>query len=185
VKLTVQSPEDLQIRKQESLYGLTQNVILRIAQEVFAQGALLSIADISHILRLGESKVQRHKRQIKEKGLFFPLRGEYQDIGPGISHKKQTINLFLLGYPETIIAERLHHSLECIEIYIRDFLRVALLTHQNYHPGTIIRVTKLSKGLAQEYSRLYHQYSLDPLFDEPLKRTLKVYALRWEWRIQP
>lgn len=180
VKLTVQSPEDLLIRKKESLRGLTQKVILRLAQEAFAQGALLTIADLSHILRISERSVLRHKKEIKEKGLFLPLRGEYQDIGPCVSHKKQVLNLFLLGYPETTIAQRLHHSLENIETYIRDFLRVVLLAEKNYHLSAIIRIVKLSKGLVQEYLRLYKEYSADSLFDEPLKRILKIYSLRQE-----
>lgn len=178
VRLTLISPKDIEIRNKRGLRELNIEIMKRIAKEAHAQGALLTLEDICTLLHISPKTAKRYKKIIEQRNEFFPLRGKYSDMGPGTSHKERAISLFLLGYTETEIAERLHHSLSRVETYVKDFLRVILMATEGYKPAAIIRVTKLSKTLVLTYLTLYQKYTKDLFFEEPLKRILELYKLR-------
>lgn len=181
VKLTLIDPKDIEIRKKKDVHELNLEIMKRIAKEAHAQGALLTLEDISNILHIGITTAKRYKKLLSTKGEFLPLRGTYTDMGPGTSHKEQIISLFLLGYPETEIAERTHHDLSCVERYIQDFIRVIIMLHENYKESAIIRLTRLSKKTVLAYTSLYRKYAQDSLYEEPLKRVIEIYKLRREF----
>jgi hypothetical protein len=85
------------------------------------------------------------------------------------------IELFLQGYPETVIADRLHHQLSNVEHYIRDFLRVSLLLEDGYAVGEAGRLTSLSKGKVQAIHGLYTRLGQEAFYQPLLARTLALF----------
>lgn len=178
VRLTLFKTKDLEIRHQYGLSFLTLEIMKRLAYEAFNQGALLTLEDLCVLLRISERTVKRYKKRLEGQGVFLPLRGYYTDMGPSTSHKDAIISLSLLGYSETEIAQRVHHSLERVEAYLKDFVRVALMIEDKYHISEIIRITKLSKGLVFKYSTLYKKYASNPLLSDSLRKKLALFKLQ-------
>ena len=95
VKLTVYSADDNVVCSNQFQKGLLDHRILRIANDAFAQGALLTQADIAMILGEGTRTISRHIAAIEALGNVVPARGKWKDIGPGVSHKKRILELYL------------------------------------------------------------------------------------------
>lgn len=178
VRLTlIDTHEDLRVLKDKGLYSLVKHVMARISKEAYEQGSVLSVEDISFLLKISPSTVKRYKKELKSSGVSLILRGDSEDMGPASSHREPVIKLFLQGYSETEIAQILHHQLEHVENYLYDFLRVSLLLKDGYPSGVISRLTKLSKGKVETLQELYQRLERDPYFNAPLEVVLNIYEL--------
>jgi len=178
VRLTlVDTPDDLKVLKDKGLLGLLKHVMTRISKETYEQGAVLSTDDIGFLLKISPSTVKRYKKELKASGINLILRGDSADMGPASCHREPVVKLFLQGYSETEIAQVLNHQLEHVENYLYDFLRVSLLSKDNYPPGIISRLTKLSKGKVEAILSLYKRLCNDPYFNSPLEAVLNIYEL--------
>lgn len=61
----------------------------------------MSYEDLAILLTTSPSTVKRDIRHLKHSGKFVMTRGAKHDMGPGISHKTQIIELYLKGYQFT------------------------------------------------------------------------------------
>lgn len=95
-------------------------------------------------------------------GIFIPIRGYYQDIGPGTSHKTQAIGLYLKGYSPSKIANFLAHNINSIERYLNDFCTVMMGVDEGYSAARVARNCKLSERLVTDYQALYEKYKDKP-----------------------
>ena len=85
-------------------------------------------------------------------------RGWKHDMGPGTSHKAQIIDLYLKNYQFTEIELETNHSETSVRRYLRDFVQVVSLHHQNFSIAQIRQVTGFSERLIGEYVDLYRHY---------------------------
>ena len=99
-------------------------------------------------------------------------------MGPGSCHRVPIVELFLQGYSETETAQRTNHTLESVERYLYDFLRVSLLLSDGYKPGLAARIAHLSRGKVLAIKTLYERLSGDSFYQEPLSKVLEIYQLR-------
>jgi len=178
VKLTVFDPDDLDYRRRYGQRRLLGYIMIRICREAYEQGAVLSIEDVASILHISESTVKRYKKALSLAGTPLILRGDTADMGPGTCHRVPIVELFLQGYSETEVAQRVNHSLERVEAYLYDFLRVSLLLEDGYSPGMASRIVHLSKCKVSSISQLYHRLAQDAFYQEPLAKVLQLYQLR-------
>jgi DNA-binding CsgD family transcriptional regulator len=178
VRLSLIETKDLGYQKTHGLQALMQHVIVRLAREAYEQGAVLNTEDLAYLLRISESTVKRHKRLLKGSGVSLPLRGETADMGPASCHRIPIVELFLQGYSETEIAQRLNHGLERVEEYLYDFLRISLLLKDGYAVGMTGRLAKLSKAKVTSLQSLYERLSHEPFYREPLAKVLELFELR-------
>lgn len=162
VKLTLRCPEDLQVRSTQGIKGYLKNSISRICWETLAQNALLTQEDLCFLLNTSRANVKRLLRQYRQQGDYIPTRGNFHDIGPGISHKYEAVRLYIKGLLPTDIAMRLGHSLNSIERYIEDFSLVVSASLEDYNAIAIARFTGISEKVVKEYLVLYDRYCLDP-----------------------
>lgn len=168
VRLTlIDTHGDLKVLRDKGLYSLVKHIMARISKEAYEQGAVLSTEDISFLLKISPSTVKRYKKELKLSGMDLILRGDSADMGPASCHREPVVKLFLQGYLETEIAQVLNHQLEHVENYLYDFLRVSLLLRDDYPPGIISRLTKLSKGKVEAISGLYKRFCDDLYFKAP------------------
>lgn len=130
--------------------------ILRYATEARAQGALLTLPDLAVLLGIHVDAI-RHKLAAHPE-VVVPTRGRIQDIGRGVSHKTQIVELYLQMHTETEIVERTCHTYQSVETYLRDFARVVSLADQGMNAVMIRRVTGRSLSLVKAYLELYHRY---------------------------
>jgi len=156
VKLTLYAPEDCSCKIQHELLNRR---ILRITGEALGQGALLTQADIAILLSESTKTIARHIQELENNGEVVPTRGSWKDIGPGVSHKKRILELYLKGDEYTDIERKTKHSGEAIMRYVKDFARVLVLTEEGYSDAEHRIVTGLSDKIIREYRALIEEYS--------------------------
>jgi hypothetical protein len=169
IRLTLHSPEDLPFRAEHGLRALQEVVVSRLCFEAFYQGTILAQEDLARLLYLSRATVQRLLAAYRAQGDYIPTRGNYHDIGPAVSHKVQTIHLYLRGCQPSTIAMRLCHNLSSIERYLDDSCRVIGALDEGFDPPAIARFTGHSLPLIAQYQALYAQYRDNPAYFEPLQ----------------
>jgi len=158
-KLTLNDPHsDYDILANYGLAGLRRHRLLRITREALDQGAVLSYEDLAIILTTSPATVRRDTGYLRREGKLIVTRGWRQDMGPGISHKTQIIDMYLKGYTFTEIERRSNHSEKSVARYLRDFTQVIVLHKQNFSNVQIRQVTGLSQRLVDEYLDLFSYY---------------------------
>ena len=162
VVITLHGAEDDALRKQctgrKVIPELRRAKLCRIAAEAVAQDAYLTVEDIANrILNCGERTIEADLQVLRRRGQVVPLRGEQCDIGRGVSHKVQAVQLALQRYRPFEIARRLHHDLRSVERYLADFAAIATLLAEGWPLETISFVRRVSLTLVREYQRLYQQ----------------------------
>lgn len=130
--------------------------ILRYATQARAQGALLTLPDLALLLGMHVSAI-RHKLKAHPE-IVVPTRGSINDIGRGVTHKAQIVELYLQMHTETEIVDRTGHSYEAVENYLRDFARIVALCDQGLNKVLIRRAIGRSLGLVEAYLALYERY---------------------------
>ncbi|MCK4597810.1 DUF1670 domain-containing protein [bacterium] len=149
---------DLQVLATSGLAGLRRHRLLRLSKEAYDQGAVLCYEDLAVMLTTSPATVKRDIRALRKKGYFVITRGWKQDMGPGLSHKTQIIDLYLKGYQFTEIEHKTNHSETSVLRYLRQFTQIIGLCNQNFSPGQIRVVTGFSDKLITEYIELFKQF---------------------------
>lgn len=159
VKLTLLDLNtDLQVLADSGLAGLRRHRLLRLTREAYDQQAVLSYEDLAVILTTSPATVKRDARALRSQSYFVMTRGWKQDMGPGLSHKTQILDLYLKGYQFTEIEQKTNHSESSVLRYLRHFAQVVGLHTKSFEPGQIRVVTGFSDKLIAEYLELYHQH---------------------------
>jgi hypothetical protein len=126
VKLTreLMSDRDVQERLGESAMRKVQ--ILRMTEEAYDQGGLLTQEDLGRILGVSSRTIRRDVEELMAKKVKLYLRGLQKDIGKGMSHKIWIVGLYL-GWKTYGEIERITgHSVGSIKAYLNDFSRVLM-----------------------------------------------------------
>lgn len=124
----------------------------RWTQQAYDQGALLTQLDLAVLLGCAEFTVAQYVREyevIYKRPL--PTRGNVQLIGPGQTHKRQIITLYLKGYLVPTICQKTNHSKEAVERYIGDFESVKLLAAKFDDVDLIARIIRLRPSVVKQY----------------------------------
>jgi len=158
VCLTLYNQGDLEIKRRCGVPLLRESLTLRLAEEAYQQGALLSQSDLAQILLVDISTIKRIVKKIKQKGVSIPTRGEIRDIGPGLSHKAKIIELLLKRYQPTEVALKTRHTLSSIDRYFNGFLKVSYLSDEGFSRVSIRHLTGISEKVIGEYLNLYSHY---------------------------
>jgi DNA-binding CsgD family transcriptional regulator len=162
VKITTYDPDDCTVKDQKELLDRR---IIRISNEAYTQGALLTQADIAILLGESTKTISRHITTLEKKGELVPTRGKWKDIGPGVSHKKKILELYLKGYEYTEIERKTKHSGEAIMRYVKDFARIIVLIEKGYGDQELRIITGLSEKTIREYKELIEAYSTEEYHD--------------------
>jgi hypothetical protein len=126
---------------------------LRLCQEAYAQGALLSNCDLAELLNRSESQIanllvayERKQRQV------VPRRATLHDVGTGLTHKGIICwKRYAEGKSQDQIARETHHSLWAVDNYLGKFDRVRLCRQQEMKPGEIAFALNCSLALVNQY----------------------------------
>ena len=130
--------------------------ILRFSTEARAQGALLTLPDLALLMGTSVDAI-RHAIAANPQ-IVVPTRGRVRDIGRGVSHKAQIVELYLQCHTETEITEATGHSYASVEAYLNEFARVVTLADQGLNTVMIRRVLGRSMALVEAYLALYRRY---------------------------
>ena len=161
VVLTIVADEDISnLEKKMSIPENRQNVIARITQEAYSQGALLSMRDIGLLLATDPSTISGDRKCYEEKNsCSLPHTGTLHDMGSCITHKYQIIFKYVIEKKDpTIIAKETNHSLKAVDHYLKDYGRVKLLYQDNKPPEYIKAATALPVHVINQCIDIINQY---------------------------
>jgi len=147
--------------------------IVRYATESRAQGALLSLPDLAVLMGIHVDAIRR--QLAAHPGMVVPTRGRVKDIGRGVTHRAQIVELYLQMHTESEIVDRTGHAYESVEAYLREFARVVTLADRGMNAVMIRRVTGRSMALVEAYLALYRRYDL-PEYHFRLAQMRRVFA---------
>ena len=154
VRLTLNTSDDF-VALRVGLARLRQARIVRMTEEAYDQGALLTHEDLACLLCSSLATIKRDVKELRAQDIHVPTRGQIKDIGKGVSHKTQIVNDYVAGYTYSEIERRRRHSIGSIRRYCQDFVRVVRLHHKELNRADIRRALGLSERLIREYVTLY------------------------------
>ena len=133
--------------------------IMRLTQEAYDQGGLLSQEDLAQLLMSDARTIRRNIRQLhRERGIIVPTRGQVKDIGPGVTHREIAVRLWIEGHEPVAIAARIHHSVAAVERYRQHFSRVMFLRQKGFKPLQIALTVGISVRAVDTYIDLFERW---------------------------
>lgn len=137
-------------------------MVSRLCWQAIRQGCCLTQEDLARLLHCSISTIKRILKKYQQLGQRLPTRGNYCDIGPGISHKTEAIKRYLKGATVSEIAIAMAHHPQSLERYIDDFcLVVSGYANDHFSVTRLSRTLRMSEKLVTEYINLYQQLKTD------------------------
>ncbi len=158
VTLDYLTEEDKQDFDQDAPKNLVWQRLLRLTNQARQQGASLNQPDVALIIGVSPESIQ-YLCQLN-KDIFVPTRGNMADIGPGITHARKIIELYLQGYTETEIVQRAHHSYESVENYLDRFCKVVGLKEDGLTAAEIRIALGCSYNTVKEYLAMVEEFDI-------------------------
>ena len=138
---------------------LKRKRMARILREAYEQAGVLSLGDLAMIQLCCPQTAGRYiHAEEKESNTVLPYRGTIHDLGRGVTHKAEIVELFLQGMATTDITIKTDHSEEACDNYIRGYRRVVLL-HQRFKKEDIPFLSGMSPSLVDEYIKLGEKHN--------------------------
>jgi len=172
--------EDAEVRRKFGPTAKRKQQIQRMSDEARQQGALLTQEDLAEILDTDVRTIRRDIQELREQGLLVPTRGQQKDIGPGVTHRVRTLQLFLEGKESTEIARQLKHSLTAIERYIDTFCRIVYCQRKFRNNLQTALVVGVSVSAVNTYLEVHTQACEDSRYREKIAQIEERGRLYWE-----
>ena len=163
VRLNLVTREDMEkLEKKVNRNEIEKTRAIRLFNEAYEQGALLTLADVGVLLGKSIPIVSRYVQEYqKEHNEILPTRGNIHDIGPGITHKGIIVRKKLEKKSTSQIAKETNHSPEAVDRYICDYGRVKMLIGKRMTVEEISYATGISRGVVEQYKDLHELENSD------------------------
>lgn len=157
VSVELATPEDHRVLQGEGLGAMRRQRLARLARQAQVQGGLLTVEDLAYLTCSSTATVKRDVAVCRAKEIAVPTRGRIRDIGPGVSHKAQVVQLYLWGLQFTEIERRTRHSEDSVRRYLAGFRQIAALYARGASIPEIRAATGRSAGVIGEYIGIYER----------------------------
>jgi hypothetical protein len=157
VSVELATAEDREVLRSNGLAAMRQGRLARLARQAQVQGGLLTVEDLAYLTCSSTATVKRDLAACRAAGTAVPTRGQIRDIGPGVSHKAQVVQLYLWGLQFTDIEARTRHSEGSIRRYLLDFRQIAALYVRGASIPEIRAATGRSAKVIAEYIGIYER----------------------------
>jgi len=152
--------DDLNVLRDQGSEALRQLKILRLTEEAYLQGGLLTQEDLGRMLQVSSRTIRKDMQILQRDGNTIHTRGNDQDIGPGVSHKTHIIDLYLSGMTYHEIMQKTRHSAHAIKRYVSTFGRLLIMLNKGLKLSEISHLLGCSERLTKEYLVLFNKYKL-------------------------
>jgi hypothetical protein len=157
VSLALAATEDQQVLGARGLAAMRRGRLARLARQARVQGGLLTVEDLAYLTCSSTATVKRDLAACRRDGVAVPTRGQVRDIGPGVSHKTEVVQLYLWGLQFTDIEHRTGHTEGSIQRYLADFRQIAALYARGASIPEIRAASGRSAALIGEYIAVYER----------------------------
>ena len=155
----VDGSDDLAVLREQGSSALRQLRVLRVTEEAYCQGGLLTQEDLAYLLHVSARTIRNDVKALVKDGQTVHTRGYDHDIGRGVSHKSRIVELYLCGFTYDEIMRRTRHSSAAIRRYVTTFGRMLLLIEKGFTtPVDLCHLLQISPRLAEEYLALFESY---------------------------
>jgi hypothetical protein len=154
VVLDLSTPDDIQARLDRQPAGeRLQRKAVRLCEQAYAQGALLSNCDLAELLSREDSRIAAVLGDHEQRtGRLVPRRATLHDVGTGVTHKRIICwKRYAEGKPADVIARETYHSLEAVDRYLGQFDRVRHCRREGLSPERTAYTLNCSVALVREY----------------------------------
>jgi DNA-binding CsgD family transcriptional regulator len=132
---------------------------VRLCEQAFEQGALLSNCDLAELLSTHDCRIAHllveHERK---SGHLVPRRATLHDVGTGLTHKSIICwKRYAEGKEPDQIARETYHSLEAVDRYLGQYDRVRHCRLQGLSPADTAHVLDCTVRLVEEYLAIDRQ----------------------------
>jgi len=173
-------PEDNRLRERHGVGGIRRRRVVRMAEEAFQQGGLLTLEDLAALLNCGLRTLVRDLEDLRKEGVVPPLRSTVKDMGRSLTHRRLIVELWLQGHEYSTIARKTCHTVESVANYVDKFKRCAAAFGQVFDLHTTAFLVGISVPLASEFHRLHTE--LKPI--EHRQQELEDF-LKKNWSLEP
>lgn len=158
IVLTMISKEDLDMKNAGySDREIREKKIVRLFNEAYGQGALLTHSDVAFLLHISTGMVSKQLKEYMERtGEVVPTRGIIHDIGRAMTHKKIILELYRKGYQTPEIARMANHTEQACDRYIKAYKKVEKL-NRTMKSEEIAQILGMGKSLVEEYIRILNE----------------------------
>jgi len=166
VVLDLVTPQDIDhTARRGRRADIRRDKILRLFRQAYAQGGVLSYADVSLLLHVAMVTVSHVvMAEHRATGQLVPCRGTIHDRGRSVSHKAIICYQRLVEKKSTSqVAQETFHSAEEVEDSVQTLRRVQLCKDSGMALDDIAQATGHSKLLVREYLDLIEQFQLPPI----------------------
>jgi hypothetical protein len=166
-------PEDVDARRWGGVTRVRRRRLVRLAEEAFQQGGLLTLEDLSNVFNCGVRTLEYDLRALIAEGITPPLRSLVKDMGRAITHRRAIIELWLKGYEYSEIARKSRHVVESVRNYVERFKRCVALFLSGCNDDTVAFLARVSTTLTVEFRKIYEQQEPVPHRKEELENLVK------------
>ena len=140
---------------------------VRLCEQAFCQGGLLSNADLSELMTVDAGTLGQLLSAHEDRtGKVVPRRATIHDVGTGMTHKRIICRKrFVEGKEAEQIARETYHSLESVDRYLGQYDRVRQCRLLGLDAKEIASVLACSERLVHEYLELDRE--LEPGRERP------------------
>ena len=73
--------------------------------------------------------IRRDIKDLRERGIVVPTRGQQKDIGPGVTHREIAIKMFIEHKEPLEIARSIMHSIRLLNVISTHFVVLFMAIH--------------------------------------------------------
>jgi hypothetical protein len=143
---------------------ITERAIVRMIQEAYQQGGILSSRDLGLITLRNPSSTSSKRRHFEHlNNCTLPHTGALHDMGTTVSHKAIIVRKVILEKkdPVTVACES-NHSQSAVDRYLKDYHRVKTLHSLNHDVDFIHLTTQIAKHVIIQYLNIIKREKVFP-----------------------
>jgi hypothetical protein len=144
-------PEDREVRRTGGVIALRRHRFVRICEEAFSQGGLLTLEGVADLFNCGVRTLVSDLGAVRRAGLTPPLRSTVKDMGRALTHRRQIVTRWLAGEEYSQIALATCHSVTSVASYVERYKRCVALLGAGFDRDHIALIAGLSPALVQAF----------------------------------
>lgn len=174
VTLTLDAGDtDRAVRRDGGVIALRRHRFMRICEEAFQQGGLLTLEGIADLFNCAVRTLVDDLCAVRSQGIVPPLRSTVKDMGRAVTHRRLIVEKWLAGQEYTDIAHSTYHSVHSVANYVDKFKRVATLLTAGFDREAVALIARLSPSLVLAFEELVRNAKPAPHRKEELDTLTK------------
>ncbi len=149
--------EDREVRRRGGVIALRRHRFVRICEEAFSQGGLLTLEGVADLFNCGVRTLVSDLGAVRLAGVTPPLRSTVKDMGRALTHRRQIVTRWLAGEEYAQIAAATCHSVPSVASYIDKYKRCRALLGAGFDRDHVALIARLSPAMVQAFVEIQAQ----------------------------